>query len=149
MSALGFVFFAHEPDVSVLAATCTELTDFGTAEEHDVGSDGGYLLGSFDAIGSGIPFLHILSVVREGFLEVFMELIQDYWYNFSATGDPNGKGRPEWKKYTDKFDIINLNNTTAMIPKEEQAKYEYYYEKLQNNNFTLTLFGPPKFTPKN
>ena len=79
----------------------------------------------------------------------FMELVQDYWYNFSATGDPNGKGRPEWKKYTDKFDIINLNNNTAMIPKEEQAKYEYYYEKLQNNNFTLTLFGPPKFTPKN
>ena len=79
----------------------------------------------------------------------FMELIQGYWYSVAATGDPNGDGRPAWKKYADKFDIINLNNNTAMIPAEDQAKYNYYYEKLQSNNFVITLFGAPRFTPKN
>ena len=78
----------------------------------------------------------------------FMELVQGYWYSFAATGDPNGDGRPVWKKYSDKFDIINLNNNTAMIPAEEQAKYAYYYEKLQSNDFVITLFGAPRFTPK-
>ncbi len=78
----------------------------------------------------------------------FMELIQGYWYSFAATGDPNGEGRPAWKKYADNFDIINLNNNTAMIPADEQAKYNYYYEKLQSNNFVITLFGAPRFTPK-
>ncbi|MBR5760680.1 MAG: carboxylesterase family protein, partial [Lachnospiraceae bacterium] len=79
----------------------------------------------------------------------FMELIQGYWYSFAATGNPNGDNRPGWKKYADKFDIINLNNNTAMIPSEEQAKYNYYYDKLQSNNFVITLFGAPRFTPKN
>ncbi len=78
----------------------------------------------------------------------FMELIQGYWYSFAATGNPNGDGRPDWKKYADKFDIINLNNNTAMIPASEQEKYNYYYDKLQSNDFVITLFGAPRFTPK-
>ena len=79
----------------------------------------------------------------------FMELIQGYWYSFAATGDPNGDQRPEWKKYSENFDIINLNNHSKMIEKEDQEKYRYYYEKLQNNNYVVSLFGPAKFTPKN
>ena len=78
----------------------------------------------------------------------FMELIQGYWYSFAATGDPNGDGRPEWKKYSESFDIAELNNHTAMIPKDRQEKYRYYYEKLQSNDFVITLFGAPRFTPK-
>ena len=78
----------------------------------------------------------------------FMELIQGYWYQFSANGDPNGPALPEWKKYAEDFDVINLNNNTAMMPKDQQDKYFYYYEKLQSNNFVISLFGPPKFTPK-
>ena len=78
----------------------------------------------------------------------FMELIQGYWQTYAATGDPNGEGRPEWKKYAESFDIINLNNNTAMMPKEQQDKYHYFYEKLQTNNFVVQLFGPARFTPK-
>ena len=78
----------------------------------------------------------------------FMELIQGYWYSFAATGNPNGDNRPEWKKYAESFDIINLNNNSKMIDKADQDKYHYFYEKLQNNNFVISLFGPARFTPK-
>lgn len=78
----------------------------------------------------------------------FMELIQGYWYDFCATGDPNGEGRPEWKKYSEDFDICELCNDTHMIPTEELEKYRYFYEKLCSNNFVVSLFGLPRFTPK-
>ena len=78
----------------------------------------------------------------------FMELIQSYWYNFAATGNPNGEGLPQWKKYEEAFDIINLNNNTAMIPEEEQEKYHYYWKKLLTNDYVVQLFGLPRFTPK-
>ena len=78
----------------------------------------------------------------------FMELIQNYWYSFAATGNPNGNGCPEWKKYEKDYDVINLNNDTKMFNDDVKAKYDYYKEKLQTNDFMLTLFGPPKFTPK-
>ena len=79
----------------------------------------------------------------------FMELIQGYWYDFCASGDPNGEGRPVWKKYAEKFDIFELCNHTHMIPADQMDKYRYFYEKLTENNFIVSLFGLPRFTPKN
>lgn len=79
----------------------------------------------------------------------FMELIQGYWYDFCASGDPNGEGRPVWKKYAEKFDICELCNHTHMIPADQMDKYRYFYEKLTENNFFVSLFGLPRFTPKN
>ena len=78
----------------------------------------------------------------------FMELIQGYWYNFAATGDPNGEGMPEWKKYEKSFDIINLNNNSGMMDKAQQEKYHYFYEKLGTNAYVVRLFGLARFTPK-
>ncbi|MCF0115945.1 MAG: carboxylesterase family protein [Erysipelotrichaceae bacterium] len=78
----------------------------------------------------------------------FMELIQDYWYNFAAKGDPNSEGRPVWTKYAKDFDIINLNNTTQMMKEEDFDKYNYYVSKLESSNFVISLFGAPRFTPK-
>ena len=79
----------------------------------------------------------------------FMELIQGYWYDFCASGDPNGEGRPVWKKYAEKFDICELCNHTHMIPADQMDKYRYFYEKLTENNFIVSLIGLPRFTPKN
>lgn len=62
----------------------------------------------------------------------FMELIQNYWYNFAATGDPNGNGTPEWKKYEGEFDIMDLGNNAHMLTSEEQEKYAYYWKKLSS-----------------
>ena len=78
----------------------------------------------------------------------FMELIQGYWCSFCATGDPNGENRPQWKKYEAAFDVCELSNNTQMIDKTRQEKYHYYYEKLTHNNYRVSLFGLPRFTPK-
>jgi para-nitrobenzyl esterase len=78
----------------------------------------------------------------------FMELIQGYWYNFAATGNPNGEGMPEWKKYEKSFDIINLNNNSGMMDEAQQEKYHYFYDKLGTNNYVVRLFGLAKFSPK-
>ncbi len=78
----------------------------------------------------------------------FMELIQGYWYQFCATGDPNGAGRPAWKRYNEDFDICELCNDTHMIPDGELEKYRYFYDKLNTNNFVIRLFGLARFTPK-
>ena len=78
----------------------------------------------------------------------FMELIQGYWCSFCATGDPNGENRPQWKKYEAAFDVCELSNNTQMIDKTLQEKYHYYYEKLTHNNYRVSLFGLPRFTPK-
>ena len=78
----------------------------------------------------------------------FMELIQGYWYDFCASGDPNGGGRPVWKKYAADYDICELCNDTHMLPPEALEKYRYYYSKLQDNDYVVSLFGLPRFTPK-
>lgn len=78
----------------------------------------------------------------------FMELIQGYWAEFCASGDPNGDGRPLWEKYAKDYDICRLGNATQMIPEEELEKYRYFYSKLQDNDYVVSLFSLPKLTPK-
>ena len=78
----------------------------------------------------------------------FMELIQGYWYDFCATGDPNGGDRPTWKKYAKDYDICELCNNTRMMEDDRFDKYRYFYERLQNENFMVSLFGLPRFTPR-
>ena len=79
----------------------------------------------------------------------FMELIQGYWQTFCATGDPNGEGRPEWKQFEADFDVIELCNGTHMFTPEQQAKYEYYNEKLSSGKYSAVTFGMPRFVPLN
>ena len=60
----------------------------------------------------------------------FMELIQGYWHTFAKTGDPNGEGRPCWKKYSEDFDIMVLGNDSHMLSAEDRKKYAYFYDRL-------------------
>ena len=69
-----------------------------------------------------------------------MELIQSYWYQFAAKGDPNGDGRPEWRPYEKEFDICLLGNDTHMLTEEEQKRYVYYWEKLHEKRPTSTYY---------
>ncbi len=69
----------------------------------------------------------------------FMELIQGYWSQFAAEGNPNGETRPEWKNYQNAFDVMNLGNGAHMFTAEEQEKYDYFYKKLSNSERPATI----------
>ncbi len=57
--------------------------------------------------GAEIPYVFGNLDEKEGYEERDFELsqtIMDYWTGFAATGDPNGKGRPDWPVYESETD---------------------------------------------
>ena len=73
--------------------------------------------------------------------------MQQYWINFIKTGDPNGKGLPEWPRFNDdRTKVMELGTNIAVteLPdqklftildtyQEERAK-EIEAGRLENNN---------------
>jgi len=54
------------------------------------------------------------------------DLMSDYWVNFVKTGNPNGKGLPEWPKYNNKTQQAMVFNTTRgkqTLPDKDALKY--------------------------
>lgn len=141
---IGQLAHSHNRNAYVWLMSKENETERGRAEGSPHCAEMPYVFGRVDT-GERNPFFpyHWVGADYD-----FMELIQDYWYNFAATGNPNSGNRPEWKKYSEDFDIINLNNNTKMMDSSSFPKYQYYFNKLQTNDFVLTLFGAPRFTPK-
>lgn len=77
----------------------------------------------------------------------FMELIQGYWYEFCATGNPNGSDRPQWKKYAEDFDVCELCNNTHMMEASRFDRYRYFHNRLETEDYHVS-FGLPRFLPK-
>src|SRR5690606_29146495 len=51
------------------------------------------------------------------------EMMQAYWVNFAKTGDPNGKGLPEWPVYTLKKDgILDIEPDGTPVGKPDPRK---------------------------
>jgi para-nitrobenzyl esterase len=62
--------------------------------------------------------------------------MSSYWVNFAATGNPNGKGLPEWPVYNPKKGARNivLGDTVMVGPAIDPAMiafYDSYYAKVQ------------------
>lgn len=62
------------------------------------------------------------------------EMMSSYWANFIATGDPNGKGLPNWASTKDRPEMtMELGDKNAPIPvagsKEKLALFQQYFEK--------------------
>jgi len=59
------------------------------------------------------------------------ETIESYWVNFAVTGNPNGKGLPEWPAYSaDKEQVMELGDTVSAEPlvyKAEMELFDEYY----------------------
>ena len=43
-------------------------------------------------------------------------MMSSYWANFAATGNPNGKGLPEWPAVNDKRQVMEVGDKTQPIP---------------------------------
>jgi para-nitrobenzyl esterase len=58
-------------------------------------------------------------------------LIQSYWINFAATGDPNGTGLPDWPNFTEKDQKVMYFDTSASakpIPNLDKLEaFDSYY----------------------
>ncbi len=112
-----------------------------TKKGHDLGcphcAEMPYVFGRVDS-GERDPFFHYHWVGAD---YDFMELIQDYWYHFAKNGDPNSEGRPVWKNYTEDFDVCILGNDTHMLPKEEQARYRYLFDRISAKGSDTRMVG--------
>jgi para-nitrobenzyl esterase len=73
--------------------------------------------------------LHTLNQWDRPFTEVdyaLEEIMSHYWVNFAATGNPNGKGLPQWNAFhPDSLGIIEFDSETkaAPLPFEKELKF--------------------------
>ncbi|HEY7211853.1 MAG TPA: carboxylesterase/lipase family protein [Bryobacteraceae bacterium] len=52
--------------------------------------------------------------------------ISSYWTNFAKTGDPNGRGLPEWPRYAPSdFPVMHVGPKTQAAPDTERARYQF------------------------
>ena len=58
-------------------------------------------------------------------------MMSSYWVNFVKTGDPNGKGLPEWRAYSERKEVMQIGEKMGMIPiANSQDKYDFLKEQL-------------------
>jgi para-nitrobenzyl esterase len=56
------------------------------------------------------------------------DTMSSFWVNFARSGDPNGKGLPQWPKYqnSDQFQVMHFLGTSShAAPEEHRARYEF------------------------
>jgi para-nitrobenzyl esterase len=59
------------------------------------------------------------------------DMMSSYWANFAATGDPNGKGLPQWQAIGDKPEILEVGDETRPISVAgSSAKFKFFEKYL-------------------
>jgi para-nitrobenzyl esterase len=90
-------YFSHRPAYP----DTPQFKDWGAAH----GSEMQYVFGNF---GKTVPTTADKAMAEQ---------MSSYWINFAETGDPNGKGLPQWPAFTDSNpQMMNLNDPSKAIP---------------------------------
>ncbi len=53
-----------------------------------------------------------------------------YWTNFAQSGNPNGRGAPDWPPYNDDNIVLHLNRVITVLTSRERARYKFLREVL-------------------
>ena len=53
------------------------------------------------------------------------EQMGDYWTNFAKTGNPNGKGLPEWPAYSKGRNVMHLSAAPKVTVDDGRARYQF------------------------
>ena len=62
-------------------------------------------------------------------------MLQSYWYNFIATGNPNGPGLPDWPQtHTGAVQPLLIRDTARAAPGFEQKQLDYWWAKWRREN---------------
>lgn len=56
------------------------------------------------------------------------DTISDYWVNFMKTGNPNGKGLPEWSSVSEQEQIQEIGDRTGPMPLADAAKLVFWID---------------------
>lgn len=52
------------------------------------------------------------------------EIMSAYWANFVKTGNPNGKGLPQWPEFGGGRMVMNIDSVSRAEPEKNRARYE-------------------------
>jgi para-nitrobenzyl esterase len=76
--------------------------------------------------------LHTLNRPWEPIDQKIADVMSSYWVNFARTGNPNGKGLPQWEVYqpaTEQVMIIDQTSVSKPLPtKPQMAFWEMHYK---------------------
>jgi para-nitrobenzyl esterase len=55
------------------------------------------------------------------------DTMSSYWVNFATSGDPNGKGLPQWPAYREKDDqVMGFGTTIGLIPLPHKPALDFF-----------------------
>jgi para-nitrobenzyl esterase len=103
------------------------------------GTRRGFLQGLGAHHGAELPFVFQRSAGHDESEKRTARTMGHYWINFAATGDPNGKGVPEWPVYrADTEDVLDFGENVSVLKGPRNSQLDVIEKALRATADTAT-----------